>query len=152
MWDVRSRQCSWQPAGAHANPRSFCFNADGGQLFVSGPGMDAVSIVYPLPHRGGRNHPGGTRSGVHGAHPPTPPYLFVANPESATVTVLDIDTRKLVAVAGVGADPGQILFTPDGQYALVLNRGSGDLAVMRISSLRIGDGKTRRNTLPRCSP
>jgi hypothetical protein len=28
-------------------PVNCCFNADGGQMFVTGPGMDAVAIVYP---------------------------------------------------------------------------------------------------------
>ena len=33
-------------------------------------------------------------------------------------------------------EPRHILITPDKQYALVLNRRSGDLAVIRIQSLR----------------
>ena len=132
-------------------PASFCFTRDGGQLFVSGPGLDAVSIVYPYYTEVAETILAG-RGPESMAVPdgPSPdaalPYLFVANPPAAAVTVLDVDTRKLVAVVGVGADPGQILFTPDGVYALVLNRGSGDLAIMRINSLRTeADGTTRRN-------
>ena len=129
-------------------PVNFCFNPDGGQLFVSGPGRDAVSIVYPYSTEVAETILAG-RGPDSLAVSNVPPYLFVANPASATVTVLDVDTRKLVAVAGVGADPGQILFTPDNQYVLILNRGSGDLAVMRILSLRTSaDGKTRRYTSP----
>ena len=133
-------------------PARFCFNGDGGQLFVSGPGMDAVAILYPYRTEvaetvlAGR----GPEAMAASVTPPSPyQYLFVANPQSSTVTVLDIETRKLVAVAGVGADPGEILFTPDGQYVLVLNRGSGDLAVIRIGALRTEtDGKRRRYTSP----
>lgn len=129
-------------------PLNFCFNSDGGQLFVSGPGMDAVSIVFPYSTEVAETILAG-RGPESMAASSNPDYLFVANPGAATVTVLNIETRKLVAVAGVGADPGQILITPDGQYALVLNRGSGDLAVLRTASLRIAaDGKTRRYTAP----
>ena len=28
-------------------PEHICFNADGGQVFVTGGGMDAVVVVYP---------------------------------------------------------------------------------------------------------
>lgn len=129
-------------------PAVFCYSNDGGQLFVSGPGRDAVSIIYPYSTEVAETILAG-RGPESMAASTDPDYLFVANPQSATVTVLSIESRKLVAVAGVGADPGEILFTPDRQYALVLNRGSGDLAVLRIRSLRItADGRTRRYTAP----
>ena len=59
----------------------------------------------------------------------------MANPESGSITVLNIDTRKLVAAIAVGQEPRHILITPDNQYALVLNWKSGNMAVIRISSL-----------------
>ena len=63
--------------------------------------------------------------------------------------MLDIDTRRLVAVMGVGQEPGEMLITPDGQYAMVLNQRSGDVAVARVRSLRFdSQGKTRRYTAP----
>ena len=51
------------------------------------------------------------------------------------MTVLDVDTRKLVAVVQVGRGPGSIVITPDKQYALVLNEVSGDVAVVRLAAL-----------------
>jgi YVTN family beta-propeller protein len=77
--------------------------------------------------------------------PNPPPYLLVANPESDKVTVLDIDTRELVAVVQVGRGPRSICMTPDDEYALVLNQESGDLAMIRTRSLITPDGYTRRN-------
>ena len=62
-----------------------------------------------------------------------PGYLFVANPTSGDVTILNITTRRVIAVASVGAEPGYIAITPDNQYALVLNRKSGDMAVLLIT-------------------
>jgi len=40
-----------------------------------------------------------------------PAYLFVASPKSGDVSVLDIDSRKLIAVAAVGVNPNFIAIT-----------------------------------------
>lgn len=114
-------------------PVNCCFNSDGGQMFVTGPGGDVVVIVYPYQTEVGETILAGrTPDGM--AVSATPQYLFVANPESGTVTVLDIDTRKLVGALEVGQEPHRILITPDNRYALVLNRQSGNMAVIRISA------------------
>ena len=65
-----------------------------------------------------------------------PAFLLVANPETDSLTVLDVDSQRLVAEVQVGRRPSQILLTPDHQYALVLNEDSGDMAVIRTYSLR----------------
>jgi YVTN family beta-propeller protein len=117
-------------------PRHLCFSADEGQIFISGPGRDAVVIVYPYQTEIGETILAGRApaamavTGANGAN-----YLLVTNPETNTVTALDVDTRRLAAVVSVGREPRHILVTPDRQYALVLNEGSGDLAVIRIASL-----------------
>jgi YVTN family beta-propeller protein len=114
-------------------PANCCFNSDGGQMFVTGPGMDAVVIVYPYRTEVGETILAGrTPDGM--AVSATPQYLFVANPESGSVTVLDIDTRKLVGAIAVGQEPRRILITPDNRYALVLNWHSGNMAVIRIAA------------------
>lgn len=131
-------------------PVHFCFKPDGGELFVSGPGMDAVAIVAPYKTEVTETILAGkTPAAMAASASVTLPYLFVANPATASVTVLDIDSRRLMARVGVGTDPGQILITPDGQYAMTLNRGTGDMAVMHVPALRVEtDGKTRRYTAP----
>jgi YVTN family beta-propeller protein len=118
-------------------PRHFCFDRmktgeEGGQLFVTGDGMDAVVIVFPYSSEVDQTVLAGRAPGVMAA---TDRYLLVANPESNGITVLDLDSRKLVAVVQVGQQPRGILLTPDQQYALVLNERSGDLAVIRVFSL-----------------
>jgi YVTN family beta-propeller protein len=126
-------------------PVNCCFNADGGQMFVTGPGMDAVAIVYPYQTEVGETILAGrTPDGM--AVSGTPPYLFVANPESGNITVLDIDTRKLVAALAVGQEPRHILITPDNRYALVLNWRSGNMAVIRISAFT--DRRHRNDPAP----
>ncbi|MCZ2156970.1 MAG: hypothetical protein LC114_24255, partial [Bryobacterales bacterium] len=71
-----------------------------------------------------------------------PPYLLVANRESSDVTILDLDSGKLVAIVPVGTAPGYIGITPDNQYALVLNETSGDMAVIRLTAVRSQRNKT----------
>ena len=116
-------------------PRHFCFTPDGGQLFISGDGMDAVVIVYPYQTEVEETILAGHSPGVMAITNTSPSYLLVANTESSGIMVFDVDTRKLVAQVEVGRQPGSILVTPDNQYALVLNEQSGDLAVIRIFSL-----------------
>ena len=115
-------------------PRNFCFTLDGGQLFVTGEGVDGVVVVYPYDTEVAETVLAGNAPGCM-AVTEAPAYLMVANPKANRVTVLDVETRKLVAVLNVGAEPCRILVTPDKQYALVLNQLSGDLAVVRIPTL-----------------
>lgn len=125
-------------------PDHLCFNSDGGQLFVTGDGMDAVVVVYPsyTPEIGetvlAGHHPGAMAASV------SPGYLFVANPKSADVSILDIETRRVIAVTPVGTEPGYIAITPDDQYALVLNQASGDMAVIRIPNVTRAVNEQRR--------
>ena len=116
-------------------PAHMCVTADGGQCFVSGPGMDAVAVVFPFRTQIGETLLAGRAPGAMGISE-TPQYLFVANPTEGGVTILDIESRKLAGLVSVGQDPGSILFTPDNGYALVLNRQSGDVAVIRMELIR----------------
>ena len=122
-------------------PRHLCFKADGGELFVSGPGMDAVVVVRPYETEVAETKLAGKAPGAM-AISPKPEYLFVANPESGDVTVLEVDTRNVIAAVSVGQEPSFITFTPDNQYALVLNHRSGDLAVIRINGITQNRSKT----------
>jgi YVTN family beta-propeller protein len=127
-------------------PRHLCFNGDGGQLFVSGVGIDAIAIVFPHTTEVDQTVLAGHAPGAMAVTGLSPfRYLLVANPESNNLTVLNIDTRKLVAVVQVGRHPNYIVVTPDKEYALVLNEQSGDLAVIRILSLATApNGSLRR--------
>jgi YVTN family beta-propeller protein len=69
-------------------------------------------------------------------------FLFIASPESGNVSIFDINSERVIAVVAVGSDPGFITVTPDDQYALVLNRKSGDVAVLRIGSIQPNRYKT----------
>jgi len=125
-------------------PDHLCFNADGGQLFVTGDGMDAVVVVYPYyTPQIGETVLAGHSTGAMAASA-SPGYLFVANPQSGDVSILDIETRQVVAVTPVGTEPAYITITPDDQYALVLNQSSGDMAVIRIPNVTRAVNEQRR--------
>lgn len=115
-------------------PEEFCFSRDGGQLFITGAGMDAVVIVYPY------DTPLVAETVLAGHAPgamaASASLLFVANPSAGDVSILSIATHRVIAVAQVGSDPGCIAVTPDDEYALVLNRESGDVAVLRLAAIQ----------------
>jgi YVTN family beta-propeller protein len=117
-------------------PDNFCMNPDGGQLFITGEGRDAVAIAYPYRTEIAQTSLSGRKPGAM-ACSSSPDYLFVANPSAGSVSVFDIQTQKVVAVTGVGMEPSFIVVTPDQQYALVLNRASGDMAVIRIAAITV---------------
>ena len=130
-------------------PEHLCFKADGGELFVTGQGMDAVVVVEPYftpqvaktvlagHNPGAMAATGAANSGERG-------YLFVANPKSGDVSILDIGTKDVVAVTPVGTEPSCIAITPDDEYALVLNQASGDMAVIRIRNVTRAVSEQRR--------
>ncbi len=114
-------------------PDHLCFSPDGGQLFITGEGMDAVVTVYPY------NTPEVASTYLvaraPGAIAASTSLLLVASPASGEISIVDILSGKVIAVVPVGSDPGIILITPDEEYAFVLNRESGDIAVLSIGSL-----------------
>lgn len=114
------------------SPERFCFKHDGGQLFVTGSGLDAVVIVYPFQTQVAGTILAGRNPGAMAA---SPDLLFVANPDSGEVTVMEIRTHKIRAVVPVGQRPIRIIVTPDNAFALVLNEASGDIAVIRADAM-----------------
>jgi YVTN family beta-propeller protein len=127
-------------------PDQLCFSADGGQLFVTGDGMDGVVVVYPYytPQVAETVLAGHIPGAMAASSGPDDGYLFVANATSGDVSILDIRTRKVLAVTPVGTHPAFVTITPDDQYALVLNQASGDMAVIRISNITRTVNEQRR--------
>jgi YVTN family beta-propeller protein len=115
-------------------PQHFCFKPDGGEMFVSGEGMDAVVIVNPYYHEVAETVLAGRTPGAM-ACSRSPEYLFITNAPSGDVTILDPETRRVVAVVAVGLEPSYVTITPDSEYALILNRRSGSMAVVRPASV-----------------
>jgi YVTN family beta-propeller protein len=118
----------------HFAPGKFCFNGDGGQMFVIATGEDSVAIVSPFQNQIDQTIVAG-RQPYAMAVSATRNLLLITNPESGDLTILDIETRKLAASVHVGGEPGEVLLTPDEEYALVLSRDAGDVAVVRMQTV-----------------
>jgi len=120
-------------------PEHFCFNTDGGQLFITGDGMDALVIVYPwFTPQIGETVLAGRSPGAMAA---SDTLLFVANSASGDISIFNIDSRRIVGVAPAGTNPSFIAITPDNEYALVLNQNSGDMAVLWIPAITRRHGR-----------
>jgi len=121
-------------------PENLAFNGDGGQLFVTGAGGDSVVILYPY------NLPEVAETVLVGHAPAmmtaSSSMLFISSPASGDVSVLNIASHKVIAVVPVGSDPGQVVITPDDQFALVLNREAGNVTVLNIDAIQPGRNKS----------
>ncbi len=115
-------------------PKHFCFAEKGGQMFVSGPGADFVAIVAPYQYEVYETIPAGRSPGPMAVSIPQN-LLVVANPEGGDLTLLDIYSRQLAASVHVGDTPGEVLVTPDGEYALVVSQDSGAVSVIRLTTV-----------------
>jgi len=125
-------------------PDHLCFKPDGGELFVTGEGMDAVVVVQPYyTPQVDKTVLAGHSPGAMAACGPAG-YLFVANSRSGDVSILDLDSKNVVAVTPVGTNPSFIAITQDNEYALVLNQSSGDMAVIRIQNVARAVSEQRR--------
>ncbi len=133
LYDMVSRRIAVRLPIA-VRPDRICFNADGGQVYITGDGADAVVTVYPYDTQVAGTLLAGRAPGFIAAAAALP-YVFVANPGSGDVTIINAGTQKLMAVARVGKQPCFIAITPGSEYALVLNRESGDMAVLHIATL-----------------
>lgn len=123
-------------------PSRFTYNADGGQMFVTGASDDTLAIVSPYQGEVDQTIIAGrTPAGM--AVSLTRNLLLVANPGSGDLTILDIETRKLSASVHVGGIPGEVLLTPDEEYALVIGQDSGDVAVIRLRTVLDHSVKTK---------
>jgi YVTN family beta-propeller protein len=58
---------------------------------------------------------------------------YVANSGSNTVSVIDLDRRREVAVAGTGEKPGLARISPDMRTLVVTNRGSGSVSIFAVA-------------------
>lgn len=117
-------------------PENLCFGVDGGQLFISGDGMDGIAIVFPYRVlQVDQTVLAGRDPGVM-AVSGSPAYLFVGSASGSDICVMAIQNRRVIGLVDVTQQPGFITLTPDDQYALVLNEASGDMAVIHVSAIR----------------
>lgn len=127
QYDLRARRCAVRLPLA-VRPEHMCVKPDGGEVYITGAGADALVTVYPFRTEVRGTLLAGRAPGYVAA---TGARVFVANPESNDVSIVDSRNQRVVAVARVGKQPCFIALTPDERFALVLGRESGDMTVLR---------------------
>ncbi len=78
------------------------------------------------------------------------PFLYVANVNSSSVSVIDTATNTVVATIPVGLFPFGVAVTPDGKHVYVTNNngGSGNVSVIatatntKVAAIPVGHGPT----------
>ncbi|MEZ5351756.1 MAG: YncE family protein [Bryobacteraceae bacterium] len=114
-------------------PRHYCVKPDGGEVHLTGEGSDALVTVFPYLTEVRGTVLAGRSPGFVAVSPAN--QILVANPETNNVTIVNGRNQRVLAVAPTGKEPTAIAVTPDGAFALVLNRASGDISVLRLANL-----------------
>ena len=125
-------------------PENLCFDFYGGQLFVSGRGMDAVAVIFPYRTLDVEQTVLAGRAPGAMACSENPEYLFVASAGGSDVCILNVDSRKVIGIVEVGQEPTYLAVTPDSQYVLVLNEKSGDMAVIHAGTIPVKLGNAAK--------
>ncbi len=114
-------------------PVHLALKPDGGEIFVSNFGGDTMSEIAT-----GANEVGGAYvvgaaplGGVVSADNST---LWVSNSRDNTVAAYSIDDGQLVNTVQVGDGPGPLALSGNGFLLLAVDRGAGDVSVVRTIS------------------
>ncbi len=114
-------------------PSDLALKPDGGEIFVSNSLSDSVSEIYNTTDEVGDTY-------MIGADPvfglvSRDNLLYVANQRSQEVTVYSIDDGKRIAPSlHVGDGPAAMAFSDAGHLLFVVDRVSGDVAVVRTAT------------------
>jgi YVTN family beta-propeller protein len=65
---------------------------------------------------------------------PNARMLLVVNPDSNSLSLVDIETRAVTAEVPVGIDPRCVAVAPDSAVAYVANRGSNDITIVDVTN------------------
>jgi len=115
-------------------PVDLALKPDGGEIFVSNSLSDSVSEIYNTTDEVGDTYMIGANP-VRGLISRDNALLYVANQHSQEVTVYSIADGKRVAPSlHVGDGPAAMAFSDAGHLLFVVDRGSGDVAVVRTAT------------------
>jgi DNA-binding beta-propeller fold protein YncE len=119
-------------------PARFCTDGTGGQVFITGADLDARLVIFS-PYQNQIDETFYAGHSLFGmAVAPVWNLLFLSNPDAGDVTIVNIETRKIVSSVSMGGKPREILIaaSPDGktpeEYAFVVDSETGDVSVIHI--------------------
>ena len=109
-----------------------------GQVFVTGADSEAQLVIFK-PYQNEIDQTLYAGHALFGmAVAPVRRYLFLSNPDAGDVTILDIETRRILASVRTGGNPREILVAPSPdsttpeEYAFVVDGETGDVSVIHI--------------------
>jgi YVTN family beta-propeller protein len=115
-------------------PVDLAMKPDGGEIFVSNSLSDSVSEIYNTTDEVADTYMIGADP-VRGMVSPDNALLYVANQRSQEVTVYSIvDGRRVAPSLHVGDGPAAMAFSAAGHLLFIVDRRSGDVAVVRTAS------------------
>ncbi len=115
-------------------PSHLALKPDGGEIFVSNSLSNSVSEIYNTTDEVGDTYMIGAEP-VFGLVSRDNSLLYVANQRSQEVTVYSIDDGKRLAPSlHVGDGPAAMAFSDAGHLLFVVDRVSGDVAVVRTAT------------------
>jgi YVTN family beta-propeller protein len=121
------------------NPSDMLLKPDGGELYVISPEAHGLQVINTWTHEVGDYMVLGSAPtrGVLTADAST---LYVSDSAAGHIIPVDIANRRVVREPGTGKEfpiqagqsPGVMRFDPDENLLMVVNQGSGDVAVIRV--------------------
>jgi YVTN family beta-propeller protein len=115
-------------------PVDLALKPDGGEIFASNSLSDSVSEIYNTTDEVGDTYTIGADP-VRGLVSRDNALLYVANQRSQELTVYSIeDGKRLNPAVRVGDGPAAMAFSSAGHLLFVVDRGSGDVAVVRTAT------------------
>jgi YVTN family beta-propeller protein len=118
-------------------PTDMLLKPDGGELYVISPEAHGLQAINTWTHEVGDYIVLGSAP-TRGVLSADASLLYVSDTAAGRVTPVDIFNRRIVREAGkgfpvpAGDAPAALRFDPDENLLLVVNQGSGDLAVIRV--------------------
>ena len=119
-------------------PARFCVNADGGQVFITGANREPQLVIFD-PYQNQVDQTLYAGHALYGmAVAPGRGLLFLSNPDAGDVTILNIESRRVVSSIRTGGKPSEILIAPSTdleEYAFVVDADTGDVSVIHIPAV-----------------
>ncbi len=118
-------------------PTDMLLKPDGGELYVISPEAHGLQVINTETHEVGDTMVLGSAP-TRGVLSEDASLMYVSDTGAGRVTPVDIFNRRIVRDPGkgfpipAGDAPAALRFDPDENLLLVVSRGSGDLAVIRV--------------------
>jgi YVTN family beta-propeller protein len=116
-----------------ATPTDLLLKPDGGELYVLSPGIHGLQAINTRTHEVGDYMLLGSAP-TRGILLRDAAGLYVSDTQAGRITPVDVINRRVARPIQAGQNPGASRFDPEERLLLVANEGSGDLAVIRVST------------------